>query len=87
MAKDITIKIGDRILYRPDFGGGVQTEAEVTGIEVCEYGEKYGEPVDEYTGDPERLTLDLDNGHWAYGEQVDEVLGQQAANTRAGRAC
>jgi hypothetical protein len=39
-------------------------EAKVTGIELCKNGEKYG--ID-------RCTFDLDNGHWAYGYQVEVV--------------
>ena len=76
MVNNLTVKVGDKVLYRPSFGRGPQVEATVTGLEECECGEKYGYPVDEFSGDPECVTMDLDNGHWAYGTQVDKVLAQ-----------
>lgn len=47
-------QIGDRIVYRGDFGTGPQTSATVTGT-----GQKNG-----------RSLVDLDNGHWAYTSQI-----------------
>ena len=46
-------------------------EAKITGIELCQNGEKYG--IDQkkvFAEDKDRCTFDMDNGHWAYGYQV-----------------
>ena len=49
-------------------------EAKITDIELCQNGEKYGIPQKKiFVEDKNRCTFDLDNGHWAYGDQI-EVL-------------
>ena len=49
-------------------------EAKITDIELCQNGEKYGIPQKKiFIEDKNRCTFDLDNGHWAYGDQI-EVL-------------
>jgi hypothetical protein len=49
-------------------------EAKVTGIELCKNGEKYGIDMPKvFVEDKDRCTFDLDNGHWAYGYQVDPI--------------
>ena len=50
MADRKIIKIGTKVVTR-------HGEAKVTGIELCQNGEKYG--------------IDMDNGHWSYGYQVE----------------
>lgn len=76
MAKQI-IKIGTKVKVR--FFGGETKIAKVTGIEKCECGEKYGEPVDGVTTSQLRgcdydYTLDLDCDRWCYGSQVLSVV-------------
>jgi hypothetical protein len=61
------IKIGTKVDTR--WG-----EAKVTGIELCQNGEKYGIDMPKiFLEDKDRCTFDLDNGHWAYGYQVEPV--------------
>ena len=74
MSNIIELKIGDKIKYRPRFGRGIPVEAVVTAMEYCEDGGKYGEPIDDYCGDKDYLVINLDDGHWAYGYQIDRVV-------------
>jgi hypothetical protein len=79
MAKQI-IKIGTKVKVR--FFGGETKIAKVTGIEKCECGEKYGEPVDEVEfryragnfGAGVEYTFSLDDNHWCYGEQIIGIV-------------
>lgn len=74
-----TIKIGMTVVYRGSWGHDAPKEAVVEGIELCECeGDKYGDPVDEVAiADVERSTFDLSDGHWCYGYQVVEVIGNK----------
>ena len=61
------IKIGTKVSSR--FG-----EAKVTGIELCKDGSKYGIGMDKiFVEDKDRCTFDMDNGHWAYGYQINPI--------------
>ena len=70
------LKVGDTVLWRGGFGSEPSQRAKVESIEICESGKKYGTPVDEVdwntvmNGD---VTVDLDNGHWAYGHQISQI--------------
>lgn len=48
---------------------------KITKIELCEkVGDKYGIEVKEiYTDLVDRCVFDLNNGHFAYGDQIDFV--------------
>ena len=74
MAK--TIKVGSKILYRGCFGIDNPTTAIVEHIERSEYKrDKYGKPVNEVPfSEREYCVFVLDNGHWCYGEQIDDVI-------------
>ena len=67
MKKNI-LKIGDDVLseYGP---------AKITKIELCEkVGDKYGIEVNSvHTNLVDRIVVDLDNGHWNYGTQLDWI--------------
>ena len=59
-------------------GQNVMTEhglQKITKIELCEkVGDKYGIEVKEiYTDLVDRCVFDLNNGHFAYGDQIDFV--------------
>lgn len=59
-------------------GQNVMTEyglQKIKKIELCEkVGDKYGIEVKEiYTDLVDRCVFDLDNGHFAYGDQIDFV--------------
>jgi hypothetical protein len=60
------IKIGTKVTTR--FG-----EAKVKGIDLCQReGDKEGIRVDKIWVDlKDRCVFDMDNGHWAYGYQVE----------------
>ena len=60
------IKIGTKVDSR--FG-----EAKVTGIELCKnHSEKYGIGMEKvFVEDKDRCIFDMDNGHWAYGYQIE----------------
>ena len=49
-------------------------EAKVTGIELTQDGSKYGIPQKKiFVQDKNRCVFDLDNGHWAYGYQINPI--------------
>jgi len=71
------VKIGTKVRYRSAFGFGNDVEATIVDIELCDHQhQKYGEIVSEVDVDNlYRCSITLDNGHWAYGYQVDEIIG------------
>ena len=76
MNKDI-LKIGDTVLWRGGFGSESARLAVVEGIEITK-GDKYGDPVDEVPWSEvygRYVTVDLDNDHWAYAEQIRAIDG------------
>ena len=74
MAKQI--KIGSRVMWRGSWGSDPAVEAQVVAIEETdEPHEKDGRTVDSIDfEDRERSVIDLDNGHWCYGDQIVDVL-------------
>jgi hypothetical protein len=78
-----TIEVGALVEYRGGFGGGALTMATVTGLVDTVDGEsKYGKPVHGVTMAElreragRRFILDLSDGHWAYGFQVTQLIGE-----------
>ena len=69
------LKIGDKVLWRGAWGNEPAKEAKVKSIELCERrGEKEGKSVlVAKWADAERLVVDLDCGHWAYGYQISPL--------------
>lgn len=65
--------VGDRVLCRDNFGNGEARVARVVTIEVCERRRaKYGQRVPEVDWDEQAyLNVTLDNGSWAYGDQIE----------------
>ena len=70
------IKIGDAVMWRGSWGTNAPEEAKVVSIELCQYaGQKEGTPVEEVCeNDLTRAVFDLDNGHWAYGDQITKEV-------------
>lgn len=65
------LKVGDTVMWSGEFGASVHKPAKVMSIELCRNGDKYGEPVNEVDwSQKDSITVDLDNGHWAYGDQI-----------------
>ena len=70
-----TLKIGDQVFWRGGFGSESVRIATVIGIEVTN-GEKYGDDVEEVLWDEvygRNVTVDLDNDHWAYADQIKRI--------------
>lgn len=72
-----TLKVGMKVRYRGSWGSGGVEEVTIESIDLCDCeGCKYGEMVEEVSVyDIRRCCVDLDNGHWAYGYQIIEILG------------
>ena len=70
------LKKGTKVLYRPLFGFGPQTEVTILSIDRCERkGSKYGKEVNSIPfKDKDYGVYDLDNGHWCYGDQIDAIV-------------
>ena len=74
MAKQI--KIGSKVMWRGSRGSDPAVEATAERIEETqEPHEKDGREVAFIDfEDRERSVIDLDNGHWCYGDQIVDVL-------------
>ena len=68
------LKVGDTVVWRGCFGSEEAKNAVVKGIELCEKRRsKYGVKVTEVPWDKkDYIIVSLDNGHWAYGDQISE---------------
>ena len=69
------LKKGDTVIWRGSWGNDLPKEAKVTSIEICPNGMKNGEEVNEVPWDMvngRNVVVDLDNGHWAYGDQISK---------------
>lgn len=71
------VKIGTKVMWRGGWGHDAPKEATIKYIELCESENcKYGDPVSEVSvEDLHRCCVGLDNGHWAYGDQITEIIG------------
>lgn len=72
------LSIGDEVLWRGGWGKDPAKVTKVTSIEVCQPGNKYGNKVStvEWEGvlnGNTNIVVDLSNGHWAYGSQINPV--------------
>lgn len=66
------LTVGDTVKWRGGFGNESAKDAKVQGIEKCKPGSKYGNQVDsiDWSKVDRSVVVDLDNGHWAYGDQI-----------------
>ena len=70
------LKVGDTVNWRGSFGYDISHKAIVDGIEINVKGGKEGDPVDEVDWSEvtrENCVVSLDNGHWAYGNQIKPI--------------
>ena len=70
-----TLNIGDTVLWAGGFGANPEQFAKVTGIEITGGG-KYGDAVESAPWSQihdRNAVVTLDNGHWAYAEQIREA--------------
>lgn len=67
-----TLRVGDTVMWRGNFGSAPAIPAKVTDMERSHRPrDKYGQSVDEADwADKDYIVVSLDNGHWAYGEQI-----------------
>ena len=74
MAKNQVVKVGTKITHTL-FGGG-RYDAIVERIEKCPNGSKYGKVVSSMKMEnrSRNYVLELNNGHWCYGDQVLAIL-------------
>ena len=72
-----TLRIGMTVIYCGGFGSLPPKPAVVKAIDLCEdEHEKYGEEVEEVAvQDIRRCCLILDDNHWCYGYQIEEIVG------------
>ena len=69
------LKIGDKVWWKGGFGGDTVKIATVESIEITR-GSKYGDLVEEVEWSEvydRNVTVDLDNDHWAYAEQIKRI--------------
>jgi hypothetical protein len=69
------LKIGDKVTWRGSWGRAAPQTATVVSMDLCEQpGEKYGlEVTAAFWAHKDRLCVGLDNGHWAYGYQIEKL--------------
>jgi len=71
------LKVGDSVYWSGCFGTEAFKAATVTGIQLTEEPrEKYGIEVEEVEWTlvaDNYAVVTLDNGHWAYGEQIAPI--------------
>jgi hypothetical protein len=77
-AVEPVLRIGDMVMWRGAWGSEPAKVAKVTGIEVCAVGTKNGMSVSNakwttVKSGKKTIVVDLDNGHWAYGSQLDPI--------------
>jgi len=72
------LKIGDVVNWKGSWGTEPEAKAKVENIEICAQNSKDGKEVksvawDTITNDKRRVIVTLDNGHWAYGNQISPI--------------
>ena len=71
------VKVGDKVMWSGAFGSQKPVPAKVVSMEITdEPREKYGEPAKEVSWDlinQNRVLFVLDNGHWAYSDQIGRM--------------
>jgi hypothetical protein len=70
------LKVGDKVMWRGAWGKEIPKEAMVTEMELCGVGQKYGKPISSAkwtTVENDKVVVTLDNGHWAYGNQLSRI--------------
>ena len=69
------VKIGDTVKWHGGFGMDAPRSAVVSGLTITDYPrDKYGIEADEVDSsliEQNRVCFDLENGHWAYSDQIE----------------
>lgn len=88
-----TIKVGDQVMWRGCWNQQPSIVATITGIELTpsffctspNIRYKYGVPVNEVeTANKDKCVFTLDNGHWAYGNQITPIAVNELAEMTEG---
>ena len=71
----VELRVGDTVIWRGGWGSDAPQKAKIIGLYKCkEAGDKYGDEVDSILWvNIEYACVDLDNGHWAYGSQLERI--------------
>jgi hypothetical protein len=70
------LKIGDKVMWRGAWGMQPPLEATIESMQLCAVGQKYGKDINSCKWKTVRngkIVVTLDNGHWAYGTQLDPI--------------
>jgi hypothetical protein len=80
--KDL-INVGDSVMWKGAWGSESAKPVRVTAMELCAAPrQKHGVPVTEVPRTlKDYVNFTLDNGHWAYGYQI-ELLDEQSRTMR-----
>lgn len=74
------LRVGDTVLHRSGFGLHEPRPAKVLHIEHCQDDPKYGFDVPEIAWAlRNQIVVDLDNGHWAFGIQIEPIEREASA--------
>jgi len=73
--KQEMIRVGNPVIYRPNFGEDLPILVQVSGITITdEPREKYGNYTTEAPWSfvlEDRICFDMNNGHWCYSSQIE----------------
>lgn len=71
------LKVGDKVMWRGAWGSEPAKMATVETMQLCAEGSKYGKDIKSADWDVvkngRKIIVDLDNGHWAYGNQLSKI--------------
>ena len=72
---DNLIRVGDTVFCRSGCGSETPQPVTITHLELCaEAGDEWGVPVSELPwSEKGRAVMNLSNGHWAYGSQIEPL--------------
>ena len=77
------LKVGDSVMWRGSWGRDTPLPTKVTSIEIVAPGEKEGgedvKQVPWAVVESGCVVVTLDNGHWAYGDQISPASTKEAA--------
>ena len=79
-----TLRKGHKVMWRGAWGKDPAVEATVEAIEICAINSKNGTEVKSVAWNTvkgysnRQVVVTLDNGHWAYGYQLDKMPEPQA---------
>ena len=81
------LRVGDYVMWRGNFGNNEPRKARVKHIEYCRRNAKHGKEVPEILWGQvkEHAIVDLQNGYWAYGYQIEQIKEIKNDKTRQGK--